>query len=275
MSDLQHMTAANVRGWYQAWYAPNNAIVVVVGDVNPQQVFQLAKKYFGPIPAHQLPTMKPAAILTPKGEKNITVKAPAKLPWLIMGYNVPSLATAKDKWKSYALQVAMAILNGGNSSRLQKDLVRGSQIASSVSGNYNIYNRLPVLFILQGTPSPGHSVQQLKQAFLQQIKDLQQKPVLPTELQRVINQVVAQKVFAKDSLFYQAMQIGSLESVGLSWKDSENYVAEIKKITPAQVQAVAKEFLIPQRLTVAKLDPLPLHQPTSQKKTPVGGKNVQ
>ncbi|MDP4164909.1 MAG: pitrilysin family protein [Bacillota bacterium] len=270
MSDLNSVTLADAKAWYQKWYAPNNAILVVVGDVDPNHVQQLAEKYFGPLKPSILPTLKPQGEPPPVGERGVVVRAPAKLPMLFIGYNVPSLKTTKEPWKVYALAIISGILDSGDSSRLPSELVRRQQIASQAGAYYEPFALYSPLFILQGVPAEGKNVAGLKAALLAEIKRLQTTLIQPAELQRVKTQIIAQKVFAKDSQFGQAMEIGGLESVGLSWREGTNYVEQVKKITPEQIQAVAKEYLISDRLTLGELQALPITQ-NAVKRQPIIG----
>ncbi|MGB6976911.1 MAG: pitrilysin family protein, partial [Gammaproteobacteria bacterium] len=109
MSDLQNMRVEDLRAWYQKWYAPNNAIVIVVGDVEPEKIHQLAEKYFGELKPVQLPPLKPSPEINTPGKRVITVAAPAKLPWLVMGYNTPVLKTNQHPSDIYALLVLAGI----------------------------------------------------------------------------------------------------------------------------------------------------------------------
>ncbi len=255
LSDLQNLTLKNVSNWYHQWYAPNNAIVVVVGDVNPKQVYQLAQKYFGHLTPHATPQLKPQPEITPLGMRTVTLSLPAKLPCIIMGYNVPSLKTAKNPQDAYALEVAAAILDGGDSARIPSQLIRGQQIAVAAVADYTLYSRLDTLFILEGTPAPTHTIKQLQTALLQQIKQLQVKPVSPDELKRIKTQVIAAKIYAKDSMTTQAQELGSLEAVGLPWQDADNYVKNIEAVTPKQIQMVARKYFVKDRLTIGILYP--------------------
>ena len=135
-----------------------------------------------------------------------------------MGYKVPVVATAKEEWEPYALEMLASVLDAGESSRFAKELVRGTQIATSVGAGYDIYSRLDELFLFDGTPSKGKSVEDLEKAIRAQINTLKTKLVDQAELDRIKAQVVARKVYEKDSVFYQAMQIGTLATVGLDWK---------------------------------------------------------
>jgi zinc protease len=257
-SDVEYLTVKDLRKWYHSWYAPNNAILVVVGDVKPQQVYKLAKKYFAKLRKKSIPKLKPQPELQPLGKRTVIVKVPAKIPLLIMGYNVPTLKTVKEKWEAYALEVAANILAKGNSSRLARNLIRGSQIAVSADAGYPLYSRLDDLFLLDGTPAPKHSIKELQDAFLNQIHELQTTLVSNKELDRIKAQVIADKIYAKDSIANQAQEIGSLETVGLSWRDAEQYVQRIEAVTPNQIQAVAKKYLIAERLTIGILQPVKL-----------------
>ena len=256
MNDIQHLTIEDLRHWYRQHYAPNNAILVVVGDVNPNKVYALAKKQFAKIKPKTLPTIKPQHNLPPLGKRTVIINTPAKLPMIFLGYNVPVIKTAKKPWQPYALAVIASILDLGHSSRLNKELIRKQQIAAAAQANYDPFDRLTNIFILAGVPTPKHKIKELQQAFLAQIKKLQTTLVSTKELQKIKTQLTAQNTFMRDSLSAQAEEIGRLESVGLSWKIGEDFVDEINKITPQQVQIAAKEFLTNKRLTIAILQPL-------------------
>lgn len=257
-SDIQNLTTQDLRRWYQTWYAPNNAVIVVVGDVKPRRVYKLAKKYFALLKINTIPQLKPQLEQQPLGERTVTVNAHAELPWLIMGYNVPTLKTAEKKWQAYAFEVASAVLAVGNSSRLARQLIRGQQVAVAADADYPLYERLDGLFLLEGVPAPKHDVKQLQQAFLQQIKQLQTTLVTKEELARIKAQLIANKVYSKDSIESQAAEIGSLEAVNLSWHEADRYIQHIKAVTPQQIQLVAKKYLIESRLTVGILQPVKL-----------------
>jgi zinc protease len=258
MNDIENLQLADLQAWYERWYAPNNAVLVVVGDVEPEAVLKLAQQYFGPLQPETIVPPKPRIEPPQRGKRSITVRAPAEVPYLIMGYGVPVLKTAAEDWEPYALEVLSGILDGGDSSRLTKELVRGSRIATSAGAGYDLYDRQQGLFLFDGTPAGDHSVEELQQALLQQVQRLQDKPVDPDELQRVKTKVVADAVYEQDSTFYQAMKIGQLEAAGLDWRLADEYVDRINAVTAAQVQAVARKYLVEKHLTVATLDPLPM-----------------
>ena len=258
MNDLENMTVEDLREWYQRWYAPNNATLVVAGDVDPEDVFTLANVHFGNIKPSELRADKPRKDSPQRGERRIIVKAPAKLPVLIMGYKTPTLRTVEEKWKAYALEVLANVLDGGDSARFSKELLRGSQIAASAGAGYDLTARHDSLFTLEGIPAQDKSISELEKALLEQVERIRNELVRSDELDRIKAQVTAAKVYELDSVFYQAMQIGTLETIGLDWRVSKEYLENINAVTAEQVRQVAREFLVKDQLTVAILEPQPL-----------------
>ena len=258
MSDINNYEAEDLREWYQKWYAPNNATIVVAGDVEAEAVYKLAEKYFGKLTREVTAVVKPQIEVPQLGMRKVIVQTPAKLPYLMMGWKVPVVKTADVAWEPYALEMLAGILDGGASARFSRELVRGEEIATSIGAGYGLFSRLDDLFIVAGTPTKAHTVSELEQAVMQQIKELKSELVSEQELKRIRVQVVANKTYERDSLFYQAMQIGMLETIGLDWRLSEEYVKNIDAVTAQQVQAVARKYFIDKTLTVAELLPQPI-----------------
>ena len=256
--DVSGLTLDDLKSWYGRWYAPNNATLVVVGDVVPDQVFALAKRYFGPLKPSELPKLKAQAEVEQLGIRRLTVKLPAKLPFLLMGYKVPSLKTAADEREAYALEVIAGVLDGGNSARFSSRLVRGQQIAASIGAGYDLTARLSTLFSVEATPNEGKTIPDLERALLEEIKHLREELVTEEELARVKAQVLASHIYQLDSVFYQAMQLGTVETVGLGWEKIGAYVEKVNAVTADDVKKVANQYLVDERLTIGHLDPLPL-----------------
>ena len=263
MNDLENMTADDAREWYNNWYEPNNAIVVVVGDVKANDVLKLAQQYFGPLKASALPTRKPQKEPAQIGERRAVVKAPGKLPYLAMGFHTPTLPNNGQKtdleWEPYALEVLAGILSGNDSARLNQNLVRETSIALDVGAGYDSTARgQESLFELAGTPAEGKTVAELEAALLAQIELIKTGGVTQQELNRVKAAVIASDVYQRDSMFYQAMQIGQLETMGYSWHLLKDQAEKLKAVTSEQIQAVAKKYLVKDNMTVATLDPQPI-----------------
>ncbi|MEO7726604.1 MAG: pitrilysin family protein, partial [Burkholderiales bacterium] len=273
MSDLESMTWHDARDWYDHWYAPNNAIVVVVGDVKPQEVFALANKYFGAIKAKTLPERKPQIEPAQRGIRRITVKAPAEQPALIMGYRAPVLRDVDGEWEPYALEMLAGVLDGHDAARLNSALVRNEKIANSVGAGYDSTQRGPGMFTVSGVPSAGKSVAELEQALRRELAKIVNDGITDEELKRVKAQIVSSQVFQRDSIYFQAQQIGALEIAGYPYKAIDTMIAKLRAVTPGQVQAVAKKYLIDDSLTIAVLDPQPLD--TAKPAVALGARDVQ
>jgi len=151
------------------------------------------------------------------------------------------------------------ILSGNDSARLNQKLVRESSIALDVGAGYDSTARgQESLFELAGTPAEGKTVAELEAALLVQIELIKTGGVTQQELNRVKAAVIASDVYQRDSMFYQAMQIGQLETMGYSWQLLKDQSEKLKAVTSEQIQAVAKKYLVKDNMTVATLDPQPI-----------------
>lgn len=254
--DLASVTVEDLRDWYRRFYAPNNATIVVVGDVDPDEVFDLARKYFGDIPRQEV-NPYPDPVEPPQKEaRSVEVEASATVPYLLLGFHVPDLGAAGAKpWEPYALEVLAYLLDGGKTARLNRELVREQQVASSVDAGYDPIARLPSLFVVDANPASGSTVAELRRAILSAIDDIKNKPVTAEELDRVKAQLVASKVFDLDSIFYQGMRLGLFETNGHGWRASRTFNERLRRVDAAQVQAVAKKYLVESNMTEAVMHP--------------------
>ena len=258
MSDLEQMTVADVRDWYRRWYVPNNATLVVVGDVNHQQVFGWARQTYGAIPARALPERKQFEEPVQAGQRQLDVKAPADLPLLVMGWKVPRLNDPRKDVDPYALEMLAQILDGHDAARLPTALVKEQQVAVSIDTSYDSTNRGPSMFMLQASPRPGHTIDQLEQAIRGALAEVANKGVSEQELTRARSQLRASEVYKKDSMMGQAMEIGMLETLGYGWQASPLMLDKLNQVTVADVQRVAQSYFKDDQLTIARLVPQPL-----------------
>jgi len=276
MNDLENMRVEDLREWYGRWYSPNNATLVVVGDVEPERIFQMAQLHFGELKPSELKMLKPESEPAQLGEARIRVKAPAQQPYLLMGYKTPVVdreAKGDGEWEPYALEMLAAVLDGGGSARFARELVRGERVAVAASVDYEAFGRLPGMLTLDGIPAEGHNMAELEKALRQQVERIKKEPVSEKEMERVRNQLLAAKVYERDTVFYQAMRIGMMETIGLDWRLAENYVERMKQITPEQVMKAAQKYLNDDNLTVAELDPQPIKDKGFAKPLILGGRH--
>ena len=267
MNDLEAMTVQDARDWYERWYEPNNAFVVVVGDVDHDDVFRLAEKYYGPLTARPLPARKPQVEPVQTGVRRLTVKAPAELPVVVMAYKVPVVRDVEKDVDPYALEMLSAVLDGHDAARFSRRLVREQRLAVSTSAGYDATSRGPGLFYLLGSPSEGKTPAELESGFRAEIARIVADGVSPEELARARAQLVANQTYKLDSMFAQAMEIGQLETSGVPYTANKRLIEKLQEVTAEQVQAVAKKYFVDDQLTVAELDPQPL--PDAPRRRPV------
>jgi zinc protease len=274
MNDLQNMSVDDARTWYWKWYSPGNATLTVVGDVEPEAVFSLARETFGKIPARTVPPRKPQPEPPQAGEKRIVVKAPSRLPYVLMSYHVPVIADPEKDWEPYALDMLTGVLDGGDAGRFTHDLIRGTRVAVEAGAGYDDVARGPGTLVLEGTPAEGKTAADLEAALRTEIAKVQSDGVSTEELDRVKAQLIASQVYQQDSMFYQAMLIGEFITAGLPVSAIETRVQKLKAVTPEQVQDVARRYLIADNLSVGVLDPQPIDaaKPAAH---PVGGRHAR
>lgn len=261
-ADIEQLTLDDLAAWYHRYYAPNNAILVVVGDVDPKAVRSLAQQHFGALPRQPIPPVVDRPEAAQHGEKRLTIASDKlRIPMLVLNYKVPGLAQVGrgvppiEAWEISALDVLAAILDGGESARFARNLVRGRELALSASASYQGLSRLEDLFTFDGAPREAIPLADLEAAIKAEIAAIKSAPPTAGELQRIKTAVVADAIYAQDSMFGQAMTIGSLAVIGLDWRLKDRYVDDIKTVTPEQVQAVAKKYLVDEHATVAYLIP--------------------
>ncbi len=252
MKDIENITLEDLKKHYRTFYAPNNAVIVVVGDVKADEVFSMVEKYFGNIPpAEHIPTF---SYYEPpqKGERRVIVKNPeAKLPFIFGGFHVPNLRS-KD---AFALKVLALVLGGGKSSRLSKRLVFREQKVVYTGAYYSMKTKDPSLLCFYAALKPGEKPEEVERIVWEEIERLKKEGVSQEELEKAKNQIEADFIYGLDSNFYRAMNIGILETIGVGWRFLNSYVDNIRKVTAEDVKRVAEKYLVRDNLTIGYLIP--------------------
>jgi len=252
MSDIESITVEDLRRHYRTYYAPNNAIVVVVGDVNAEEVFRDVERYFGSLPRGENPA--PVTSLEPlqRGEKRVTVVSPeARLSFVILAYHTPSIASGEE----YALAVLTNILGEGKSSHLYQRLVYEEKAAVFTSAHYQGMSKDPCLLYLYAGLVPERSPKDVEVMLREEVVKMKRGEFTDRELEKAKNQVKASFVYGLDSNFYRAMNMGRLEVLGVGWRYMESYVDKIGSVTREEVIQVAQKYLKDTNLTVGILVP--------------------
>ena len=282
MSDLDAMKPNDARAFFQQWYTPANAAVVVAGDVDVAQVKAWAEKYYGSIPTRTTASVterKPRTEPQQMGIKRFEFKAPAEQAYVALAFKVPQItmefitdtsANAKPH-DALALTVLAAVLDGYPGARLERALTQGNKAVADSAGAYNgLMGRGPQIFMLEGVPAIGKTAAQVEVALREQVALIAKNGVSDAELNRVKTQWVAQEVYKKDSVMHQAREIGSYWAEGFAADTSERLIAKLRQVTSAQVQDVAKKYFVDDQLTVGVLLPQPIDK-TKKPRTPAIG----
>ena len=255
--DLDAMTLDDLQRHYDTYYSPNNATLVVVGDIKADSLLPTIKQLFEPIPRGPEPKLIATMESEQKGERRFLLKRDAQVPFVMMGYRVPNF-TSED---SYALDILDSILSHGKSSRLYQSLVYEQKSSLAVGAEYNLLQTDPGLFYFYALVSPGQRPEVVEEALHREIKRLQADPPTEQELQRAKNQVEATHIFEQDSNFRHAMLLGQAESVGAGWRKIDQFVERIRAVTAKDIQHVARHYLTEDNRTVGTLIPVPPKQP--------------
>lgn len=242
-SEIAQLTRDDALAFYKRWYAPNNAILVVAGDVKPDEVRTLAETYYGPLKSEELPPRDRADEPPQVARRVVTLEDPrVEQPAWNRMYMAPSY-TAEDKSQAYALQVLSEILGGGATSRLYKSLVVDQGIAAAAGAWYDPSALNSSTFGLGATPRPGIAIPKLEAALEKELQLALSKGITPAEVERAKAKLKANVTYARDSLHTGARVLGEALTTGQTVADVESWPARIAAVTAEQVNAAAKAVL--------------------------------
>lgn len=252
MKDIESITLEDLKKHYKTFYAPNNAVIVVVGDADADKVFSLVEKYFGDIPPRKDIPKFGYEEPPQEGERRVVVKSPeARLPFIFGGFHVPNIGSGEE----YTLKVLAVILGGGRSSRIYKKLVFETQKALYAGAYYSSKTKDPGLFCFYAAVEPGEKPEEVEKLLWEEIENLKNKGIDHRELEKAKNQVESDFIYGLDSNFYRAMNIGILESIGRDWRYLNTFVDNVRKVTAEDVLRVARKYLVRDNLTIGYLLP--------------------
>lgn len=249
-SDIESWTMDDLKTHFRMGYAPNNCVMVAVGDVKADEVIALAKKYLEPIPRHDPPP--PVRTVEPeqKGERRVVLNKAAQLPLQMLSYHVPR----SDSPEHYALEVLSKVLAEGRSSRLYRRLVDRDQLAINVRGGTD-FSLDPGQLVFTMQPRSGVDPDKSEQAFLEEIERVRSAGISPDELQKAKNQLLADFYRQLKRISGQANLLGEYEVFMGDYRKLLTADKDLEKVTAEDVQNVAKRYLGPRNKTVATLIP--------------------
>ena len=262
MENLSQLTLEDLKSYYRTYYNPVNAFLVVVGDFKKDELLPKIEKAFGAYARGVAPDQDKVKDPPQVGERRISVKKEAQLPFLVMGYHVPNLRDPD----SYVLEVIATILSGGKSSRFYQSLVREKRLVLSADADHSLLSRDPSLFYISADLLPEKEVAEVEKALDQEVERLQKEPIGENELEKAKNQLEAAFTYGQDSVYYQAMLLAQHE-ISLNWRAIDNYLPAIRKVSAEDIQRVAKKYLVPDNRTIGILVP---QSPKETKPMPSG-----
>ena len=253
MKNLQNIQLKDVKKCYQDWYTPNNAVLIIVGDVDAENALRQVQKYFGDIPSRNTPPRNDVLEFDRVGYRHMELNLAVKVPNLYMAWNVRSLATAKNPQDAYALTIIKNVLDSGISSRLQDRLVRDKKVLTALSVSYDPYNRGDSLFSVSALPADGISLQEAEKAIQDEINILKTELIQPKEVERVTAKFVANLIYSQDDIVGQSKMIGNLEINGLSYRLIDQLPQHFETVTPQDIQRVANIYFVRDNLSTLYL----------------------
>ena len=275
MKNLQNIKLADLKQWYKDWYTPNNAILVIVGDVDAEAAIRQVQKYFGDIPSRKTPDRNDVREFERVGYRHMELNLPVQVPNLYMAWNVRSLATAKNPQDAYALNIIRNILDSGISSRLQDKLVRDRKLLTAVSVSYDPYNRGDSLFTISALPADGVKMEQAQKAIQDEIDTLKTELVKTPEVERITTRFVSNLVYNQDDISSQAKTIGNLEVNGLSFRLMDELPKLYENVSAQDIQRVANAYFVRENLSTMYLLPEQTEVPTTSNKADQTVKSAQ
>jgi len=250
MEDIQNLTRQDLVDFYKLYYEPNNAFIVVSGDFSSDDILAKIRAAFGKIPRGAEPPKVVTQEPEQRGERRVIFKKEAELPFTLLFYHTPNLKSPD----SFALDLLSVVLAGGRSSRLYHELVYQKRLVRNVDADYSGVVIDPMGFSITAQLLPGVEPTNLEREIDRLVEKVKTELISDRELQKAKNQIEAAFVFAQDSIFGQAMKVGSYEAAG-GWKQMEGYLDGIRKVTRDDIRRVAREYLKTDTRTVGTLIP--------------------
>jgi len=249
MSDIERLTRDDVYNWYKKYYNPANAIIIIAGDVNPEEALKFVKKHYGNINGKKEQDILFEEPLQ-NGEKRFELKKDIRTPALAIQYHAVGL----NHEDMYAFDIISMILSFGMSSRFEKNLVREAGIATTIN-TYSSTLKHGGSFSILGIPQKGIDIQSLEKEIYNEIEKLKNEPVTDEELEKAKNQVLAQTIYRQDSAAGIGFALGWWEIEGDAWQNINRYPEEVQKLTKEDILEVAQKYFRKDNRTVGYLLP--------------------
>jgi Predicted Zn-dependent peptidases len=255
MQDLRRLSIEDVRAFYRRWYVPAGATVVIVGDVDFAHIKQMVGRTFGRLPSRSAPPRFMPTEPEPLGPKRMVARLPAQLPMLVVAMPVPAWRPGKNDRQAAALAVATEILAGGRSALLTREIVDKGRKAFSVGAGYDPFSIGIDLWNAYGMLGPKQTPRAFERSLWASIDHLREKGPTKEQLAAAKRGMIADEIYAQDSLYLRAKEIGELESIGIGADKREDWLKAVRGVTAVDVQRVLGRWIRPERATTGLLQP--------------------
>ena len=256
-SDIAHTTREDAIHWYQTWYAPNNAILLVMGDIDKAATLKMIQHHFGSIAKKTMPHIAPKPTLPPMGSRYLSFHANAKTPFIIYGFTVPTTASAKAPWEPYALRVLAAVLSEGHGARLDQQLQYHDQLVTSVGIGYPMLQRYDSTLSIYLVPTSRADQRLLIDHTQRVINQLKHALIPLRELARAQAQIIAEDTYQRDGFAEEAIALGTRATIGIPLEEANAFAEHIQAVTPEQIAEVARTYLTEHNRTIVSFIPKP------------------
>lgn len=254
IDDLESASGADMKAYYDKWYHPRNATLVIIGDFNTREVLEKAEALFGSIP--EGPPAEPLNLVEPeqRGEKRLKLKRQTPVERLLIGYHSPQIGHPD----AYVLEVIESILSAGKSSRLYRRLVETDQSVTAADATFHAHMD-PSLFYFKAELKPGSSLADVERAVHEEVERLKAEPVPEAEMEKARRQIESNLVLSHEEPLQQAMLLGQYETIAIGkhipaesrgYRFLESFLDRVRAVTPEDVARVAGKYFVEDNRTV-------------------------
>lgn len=242
MDDIGSIKISDLKEWYDSYYTPSNAIVIIAGDIDFTKTKKMVEKHYGQIEDRKV--MRSIGSINHKTSyEDILTYDKVSKPIVLMSYKHEPFSEDNKK-EMYTLELLFELMDGSNSSRFAKNLVDKKMVAMNTFISFDTYSANDNLITLGGSPRSGITLNKFKDEILNEFKEFVKNGLEEGELEQVKSRLLANNIYKFDSVFYQVMQVGMLETKGYNWKLLDAYIEDINSIGEADLKKIANKIIL-------------------------------
>ena len=242
MDDIGSIKISDLKEWYDSYYTPSNAIIIIAGDIDFTKTKKMIEKHYGQIEDRKV--MRSIGSINHKSSyEDILTYDKVSKPMVLMSYKHEPFSEDNKK-EMYTLELLFELMDGSNSSRFAKNLVDKKMVAMNTFISFDTYSANDNLITLGGSPRSGITLNKFRDEILNEFKEFVKNGLEEGELEQVKSRLLANNIYKFDSVFYQVMQVGMLETKGYNWKLLDAYIEDINSIGEADLKKIANKIIL-------------------------------